>query len=85
MSKDIIAIVHNIKEDGLPPKDGLTGRIAFIWDGAIFSGWPTSLDDPSDPDSMKWESSDSSIVMRQVVGVTHWIELPVPAWELEQS
>lgn len=32
--------VYDIDIDGLPDMDKLTNRVAFIWNGAIFSGWP---------------------------------------------
>lgn len=32
--------IFDIDADGLPDIDSLTGRLAFLWDGAIFSGWP---------------------------------------------
>jgi hypothetical protein len=31
-------IIHSIAEDGLPVMDKLTGRVAFIFDGAVFRG-----------------------------------------------
>lgn len=33
-------IIHEIAEDGLPDMDRLVGRVAFIFDGCIVSGWP---------------------------------------------
>lgn len=79
--------VHEIAVDGLPPRDDdndssladdLIGRVAFIWDGAIVSGWPAGVHD-GEP---TWEASDDRLG-RGYAGVTHWIELPVAAWNLE--
>lgn len=86
MSKQYTIIVHTIKEDGLPPKDfeeaGLTGRVAFIFDGDIYSGWPAYGEDqemPDDPDEIVWEESEHA---HKMMGVEKWIELPVAGWEL---
>jgi len=75
-------IVHEIKTDGLPDMDNLTGRVAFIWDGAICSGWPLYLDDPSDPESLLWEASEDEMGRVKFHGVTHWVEFPKPVWKL---
>jgi hypothetical protein len=32
--------VYDIEKDGLPNMEELTGRVAFIFDGCIVSGWP---------------------------------------------
>lgn len=89
MSKTYSIKVHEIKTDGLPPRDlekaGLVGRVAFIWDGAIVSGWPTELDDPSDPESMKWETSEDALGTHELHGVKYWVELQIPTWEMEKS
>lgn len=82
MSKEYTVKVHTISEDGLPDMEKLVGRVAFIWDGAICSGWPTELADPSDPESMQWESSEDALGGLQLYGVKKWIELPVAGWEL---
>jgi hypothetical protein len=86
-------IVHTIAEDGLPPKDfekaGLVGRVAFIFDGNIYSGWPLQEerdgmydedgDYPADPNEVIWEDSETA---REYSGVKKWIELPIAGWEL---
>lgn len=93
MSKEYTISVHTIAEDGLPPKDydkaGLVGRVAFIFDGNLYSGWPLKKegpdgydvngDYPSDPEEVKWEDAHTDITFS---GVKKWVELPVPAWEL---
>lgn len=83
MSKTYEIIVHDVATDGLPPEDfektGLIGRVAFIFDGDIYSGWPVGLDDPSDPDSMIWEESEFG---HKMMNVKKWIELPAPVWDL---
>jgi hypothetical protein len=82
MSKQYIIIVHAIEEDGLPPKDfdkaGLVGRVAFIFDGAIYSGWPTPPAE-EDPGEVTWEDSETG---HRFSGVKKWVELPVPGWDL---
>jgi len=82
MSKQYTIIVHTIKEDGLPPKDfakaGLVGRVAFIFDGCLYSGWPINPDE-SDPEEVVWEDSETA---QRFSGVEKWIELPVSASDL---
>ena len=81
MSKQYTIIVHTIAEDGLPPKDldkaELVGRVAFIFDGNIYCGWPANHEE--DPEEIVWEDSETA---HTFTGVKKWIELPVPGWEL---
>lgn len=94
MSKQYTITVHTIAEDGLPPKDfykaGLVGRVAFIFDGNIYCGWPLKKDGsnggydenadyPDDPEEIVWEDSETA---HHFSGIKKWIELPVPGWEL---
>lgn len=82
MSAQITVIVYSIAEDGLPDMDdeSLTGRVAFIWDGAIVSGWPLNrLGRPAD----HWEPSEDRFG-GEVSGVTHWVEFPDPIWDYER-
>lgn len=67
--------VHAIAEDGLPDMEKMTGRVAFLFDGCIVSGWPL--------DHEQWEA-DSTVGRHGVFrGVTHWIEFPVAVWDIE--
>ena len=81
MSKDLTVKVHRISVDGLPDEDDrtLTGRVDFIFDGCIVSGWP--LDDVGHPG--EWGTNEDVGKHGRFTGVTHWIEFPVPVWELE--
>ncbi len=93
MSKQYTITVHTIAEDGLPPKDfeqaGLTGRVVFIFDGCLYSGWPLTdegpdgydeqADDPEDPEEVEWEDSETA---QKFGGVKKWVELPVAGWDL---
>lgn len=77
MSNQIKVIVHAIATDGLPPEEGLVGRVAFLFDGNVVSGWPIreGRDD-------EWEA-DSDVGKHGVFqGVAHWVEFPVAVWEL---
>lgn len=74
-------IVHEIATDGLPEMGQLTGRVAFIFDGCIVSGWP--LDDVGMPGL--WEGNIAVSHNRPFGGVTHWVEFPVPVWEIERE
>jgi hypothetical protein len=67
--------VYEIAVDGLPDMDddANTGRVAFVWDGYIVSGWP--LDRVGKPGH--WEAADDALSsVRSFRGVTHWIRHP---------
>jgi hypothetical protein len=86
MSKDYTVKVHEIATDGLPDMDNLVGRVAFIHDGDVYSGWPVTPEDGDVTDhfgenGVLWESS-SDFVHGLFSNVTHWIEWPVPEWQL---
>jgi hypothetical protein len=76
-------IVHDVA-DGLPPDtDDMVGRVAFIWNGAIVSGWPVRSGDPSRTFQGYWEPSEDALGSgRKFHGVDFWVELPVPGWML---
>jgi hypothetical protein len=78
MTRTLTIQIHDIATDGLPDMANLTGRVAFLWNGAIASGWP--LDNVGRPG--QWETCEDALGMRPFVGVTHWVEFPVPLWEL---
>jgi hypothetical protein len=52
--REITVKIHDVAVDGLPPRDGepgyqeSIGRVAFIFDGCIVSGWP--LHQPEHPE-----------------------------------
>lgn len=75
--------VHEVAIDGLPDMDVLVGRVAFIFDGSIVSGWPmTDDDDVYGYDGQLWEGDTDVSHGRPFGSVTHWIEFPRPVWEL---
>jgi hypothetical protein len=77
-------IIHSIAEDGPPDMsiDNMIGRVCFIWDGCIVSGWPLGTGEDADgPYDGRWEPSEDRFG-GPVTGVEYWIELPVPAWKL---
>jgi hypothetical protein len=80
-AREILVKVHEIAKDGLPDMDQLTGRVAFIWDGEIVSGWPLNKDEDG---SMLWRGAED-LFMGPFYGVTHWVEFPVPVRDLEKS
>jgi hypothetical protein len=92
MSEQMTVTVHAIAEDGLPDMDSLVGRVAFIWDGAVISGWihyswwRRRLREPRGMrrGGVLWEGSEDRCG-GPFGGVTHWIELPVPAWLLAED
>lgn len=80
MGTNITVTVHSIAEDGLPDMDTLTGRVALIFDGCVVSGWP--LRAFADGGERLWEGNSDVSHLRPFGGVTHWIEFPVPVWEI---
>lgn len=87
MSTEITVVVHAIAQDGVPDMtDDQVGRIAFIWDGAVISGWPlngehvTGGPRPLD----HWEPSEDRFG-GAVTGVTHWLEFPAACWDIERN
>lgn len=76
MSTRISVIVHEIRLDGLPDMTELTGRVAFIFDGHVMSGWPLIRG----PEEKRWETAEGDNPYYD--GVTHWLEFPVPVEEL---
>ncbi len=66
--------VHEIATDGLPDMEALAGRVAFIFDGCIVSGWPLDGAGPA----VLWEANSDVGSTRPFAGVTHWVEFP---WE----
>ena len=71
--------VYTIAEHGLPDMDKLVGRVAFIFDGCIVSGWPLR---PDEDGNVLWEADDD--VGRHGVfnGVEKYVVFDVPVWDL---
>lgn len=87
MASDLTVRLHSIENDGLPDMDdpGMVGCVAFIWDGCVVSGWPIGPEfDPGYEHRTRWEPSEDRFG-GPVEGVTHWIELPRPAWSLSEE
>lgn len=82
MSTEITVTVHEIAADGLPDMDALVGRVAFIFDGSVVSGWPlhTNPTDHSTPYSGYWEADSDVGLTVKFASVTHWLEFPEPVW-----
>lgn len=90
MTNEIAVKVHKITEDGLPDMESLIGRVAFLFDGCIVSGWPLDPNGEAgdayrryghDPaDSILWEANSDVGHGRPFGGVTHWYEFPYPLW-----
>jgi hypothetical protein len=72
--------VCTIAKDGLPDMDKLVGRVAFIFDGSIVSGWP--LEKVDGEDHVLWEADDD--VGRNGVfnGVKKYVVFDKPVWDL---
>lgn len=83
--KSLEVKVHDIAVDGLPDMKALVGRVAYIWDGAIVSGWPIPEEFGGIHESEQmWEPSEDHFG-GPVIGVTHWIEFPQPVWSLTKE
>jgi hypothetical protein len=90
VSEQITITIHEVAHDGLPEMDALTGRVAFIFDGCVVSGWPLDPNSESypydlDEDGQLWEANDDVGHERPMGGVTHWIEFPAPVWSLTRT
>lgn len=90
MTRLVSMTIHEIATDGLPKMEELTGRVAFIFDGSIVSGWPLEPDEfPHLYASYGWDASmgtlweaDSDVGhTRPFGGVTHWVEFGEALWE----
>ena len=86
--REITIKVHEIATDGLPDMDNLTGRVAFLFDGCIVSGWP--LGHPPEYDmrfgySGRWEANSDVGHNRPFSGVTHWVEFPEALHVIERA
>lgn len=81
MSAQIQVTIHEIAEDGLPDMEALVGRVAFIFDGCIVSGWPLEPDEDDDPEEGTLWEADSDVGRHvKFYGVTHWVEFPEALW-----
>lgn len=88
--------VHEIAVDGLPNHEDrtLVGRVAFILDGCVVSGFyiprgeseevDEVLDKYDPPLSGVWEGNDTVGHSRLIAGVTHWVEFPAAIGAIEE-
>lgn len=72
--------VYTIKENGLPDMDNLTGRVAFIFDGCIVSGWP--LFGIGNHTEDEWEADSDVGRLGVFAGVEKYVVFDVPVWNL---
>ena len=94
--REVTVKIHEIAVDGLPGEDDdLVGRIAFLFDGCIVTGWPLRRDDPDmkevylrhgwwEEGDTLWEADTDVGHNRPFARVTHWVEFPLPIWEYER-
>lgn len=80
--------IFEIEKDGLPDMDKLVGRVAFIFDGAIISGWPLYNIHLKYPENNHpvygmdcWEASED-VCKGVFAGVKKYVVFDVPIWEL---
>lgn len=72
--------IHTIQKHGLPDMEKLTGRVAFIFDGCVVSGWP--LYPEHSHDKSEWEADSDVGHHGKFVGVEKYIVFDKPIWEL---
>jgi hypothetical protein len=86
--------VHEIATDGLPPHSGqpgyddMIGRVAFILDGCVVSGWPLYADNDNPSTATytgRWEADSDVGRVTEFGGVTHWVEFDIPLWSIHQD
>ena len=80
MAKTMEIKIHAVATDGLPNMEKLVGRVAYIWDGSIVSGWPVT--NGFESGEQMWEPSENRYG-GPVIGVTHWLEFPEPFWNIK--
>lgn len=86
MTTELTVKVHEIATDGLPDMDALTGRVAFIFDGCLVSGWPLpGASAARGLEETLWEGNRDVSHERLFSGVTHWVEFPEPVWQIERG
>jgi hypothetical protein len=86
MPEEVTIRIHSIKDDGMPDMEALTGRVAFIFDGCVVSGWPLRTVPTRDNSAYTgaWEADSDVGRNVQFEDVTHWIEFPAPVWNYEK-
>lgn len=72
--------VLSIKKDGLPDMNTLMGRVAFIFDGCIVSGWP--LFPEYSHDKSEWGANSDVGLNGKFLGIEKYIVFDKPIWEL---
>ena len=72
----LVVEVYSVERDGLPDMEdqGSVGKVAFIWDGNIVSGWPLPKEG-----SDVWEPSEDRFG-GPVRGVEYWVRFPFALW-----
>jgi hypothetical protein len=88
VSRSIEVKVHVIAEDGLPDRDDreLVGRVAFIFDGCVVSGWPLGAGEDADQGYIGlWEGNSDVARNVRFANVTHWLEFPEPVWQIDRG
>lgn len=90
--KEITVKLYDIEEDGLPPEEGITGRLAFIFDGCIVSGWPLyniHIKYPGNDFPMHgkdvWEANSDVGHQGKFVGIKKYVIFEKPMWDYEQN
>lgn len=71
-------ILHKISEDGLPDMETLCGRVAFIFDGCVVSGWPLICNEDGE---QMWEADSDVGRTGKFAGVEYWLEFAEPVWD----
>ena len=86
--REVTVQVHAVDEDGFPKREVLDDqRMAFVFDGAMISGWPARRDPRPGKVGVLWQAHPDAFngeSGHEFSGVTHWLEFPVPVGTLAQ-
>ena len=79
--------IKNIKKDGLPDMSKLKGRVAFIYDGCIVTGWPLKgcKEDLGQFTEDMWEGNSDVGHNSIFKGIKYYVIFPIPLFEIEQG
>jgi hypothetical protein len=82
--RQLTVTLHEVAVDGLPDMKtpDMPGRVAFIFDGAIATGWPVGAQPHPEMGHLWQAANDIGDPSKRFGNVTHWLEFPEPLWHL---
>ena len=82
MNELLTVDLRDVAVDGYPNMDALTGRVAFIFDGCVVSGWP--LYELGEDGFRTWEADSDVGRTGAFAGVRKWLVFPEPIHQIER-